>query len=362
MRFLYIAAEHVSGTLSLFQAEHRRRGHECRFVTFWHSRWDFPDDICLDLRLMPNRGWVRNLRPVAAQRYEAATVYQLDHVPFWNPNPLGRLMFAVRDTVNWPRIARAIAANGLDHFDIITLDGGLDFTRDSRFVRACHARGAHVTAFYHGTDLRNRGIVRSADECTELRLTSEWDLLEIDPRLEYLYLPFDTTQFASRDYRFHQPLRIGHAARNPFKGTDRVRAALESLSRRYPIEPRWFIGLAHDDVLAQFREIDIFVDQLTNAGGWGYGMSSVEALSAGVPVVTNIPAAMQSRLGEHPFVHADTETIVRVLEQLISDEARCRDLSQRGREWVVARHDVRSVVDRLYSYYERCGWIPRASI
>ncbi|MBI5059222.1 hypothetical protein HZB60_05490 [candidate division KSB1 bacterium] len=361
MKFLYIAAEHVSGTLSLFQAEHRRRGHDCRFVTFWHSRWNFPDDICLNLPFMPDRGWVRQLRGAVSTPHDVATVYTLDHLPYWDPNVLGRTLFSLRDALNWPRIRRAIGEHALDSFDVITLDGGLDFTRDARFVRDCRSRGAHIAAFYHGTDLRNRGIIRSADECIELRLTSEWDLLEIDQRLQYLYLPFETSRFAPRDYRFHRPLRIGHAARNPYKGTARLRTALDSLSKRHPLEPRWFTDLTHEQVLAQLTEIDIFVDQLTNAGGWGYGMSSVEALAAGVPVITNIPAAMQNRLDDHPFVQADELTVETVLEQLILDEQRCRELSTRGRAWVVGRHDLHSVTDNLYSYYERLGWLRNAS-
>ena len=212
----------------------------------------------------------------------------------------------------------------------------------------CARKGKHVAAFYHGTDLRNRGMIPAIDEHVELRLTSEWDLLEFDPRLHYLYLPFDTSVYPQRDYRFHTPVRICHATRNPYKGTAYVVEAVRDLSARYPVELVLLQDLPHAEALHRKQDCDIVVDQLTNAGGWGYGMSSVEALAMGLPVVTNIPEKMAAPLGQHPFVQADPDTIRDVLERLITDEALCRRLAAEGRAWVRERHDVRSVGDQLY--------------
>ena len=199
MKILYISAEHVSGTLSLFQAEHRRRGDECRFVTFWHSRWDFPDDICLNLPLMPDKSWVLWARKMArSSRGKARHFAPSRSAPYWSPGHIERWLFEWRDRYLWPQIVRAINDYHLDDFDIMHLDGGLDFTRDARFARDMHARGKHIICFYHGSDLRNRGIIREVDQLASLRLTSEWDLLELDPRLQYLYLPFDTDRFPAR--------------------------------------------------------------------------------------------------------------------------------------------------------------------
>ena len=358
MKILYISAEHVSGTLSLFQAEHRRRGDECRFVTFWHSRWDFPDDICLDLPLMPVKSWVLFLRHAARLlRGKDRTASPSRTNPYWTPGRLERALFAWRDHILWPRMSRAIREHNLDQFDIVHLDGGLDFTRDARFAKEMSARGKHIVCFYHGSDLRNRGIVREVDELASLRLTCEWDLLELDPRLRYLYLPFETDRFPARDYHFHSPIRVCHATRNPYKGTAFVERALSELAKKYPVELVLLRNLPYAEALRRKQDCDIFVDQLTNAGGWGYGMSSVEAFSMGMPVVTNIPEQMSARLGQNPFVQATPESIQDVLEDLLTDEDRCKSLAAAGHEWVRATHDVRSVGDQLYHYYEGAGWL-----
>lgn len=356
MRILYIAAEHVSGTLSLLKAEHIRRGDECRFVTFWHSRWSFPDDICLHLPLMPNHRWVRSVRKAVVEPHYPIQAMQL---PVWNPGLLGRALFALRDRLLWPRIRKAIREYRLDAFDIIHFDGGLDFTRDSRFANAIAEAGKHIACFFHGSDLRTRGMIPSLDRVTGLRLTSEWDLIELDPRLNYLYLPLDTSVFPERSYRFHNPLRICHAARNPFKGTQYVEQAVRELSARHRLELILLRDLSHAEALRRKSEADIFIDQLTNEGGWGYGMSSVEALAMGMPVITNIPDAMQRRLGEHPFVLADRCNVQIVLEDLLRDEVRCRNLAYLGRTWVAERHAVTKVVDQLYRHYEEAGWLTR---
>jgi glycosyltransferase involved in cell wall biosynthesis len=360
MKFLYITPEHVSGTLSLFKKEHERRGDECRFVTFWHSRYDFNDDICLELPLMPNAAWVRGLRSMLGRDPHRAFKPVSESLPVWNPGAISKSAFALRDFLNWPQIEDAIKRFHLDEFDVIQLDGGLDFTRDARFIRHCANKGAHILCFYHGSDMRCRGIIPAVDRLAEVRLTSEWDLLEFDRRLDYLYLPFDTSVWPDKTFAPHKPLRICHAARNPLKGTRHVIDAVNKLKNEFDIELVLMTDLPHKEALRVKANCDIFIDQLTNEGGWGYGMSSVEALAMGLPVLTNIPPQMESRISPHPFIQADPETLYDVLKQTLKKTSTLNEMIKSGQRWVRETHHVRNVVDHLYSIYQRQGWLTKS--
>lgn len=358
MKFLYVAPEHVSGTLSLFKGEHERRGDVCRFVTFWHSRWSFPDDICLNLSGMPNTAWVRALRnAVAHDPHTQPSRICNGKLPVWNPAWPIRSLFSLRDEHNWKRISRAIRDYCFFDFDVLHLDGGADFTRDARFARSFSDRGKPVVAYYHGSDLRSRGYIPAVDAVSDIRFTPEWDLLDHDPRLNYLYLPFDSALLPFRRRMPGRMFRIGHAARNPLKGTAAVQAAVGALARKHPVELVLIRDVSYSESLRLKFECDIFVDQLTNAGGWGYGMSGVEALAMGIPVVTNIPPAMQKYIGDHPFVQADETTLEVVLEKLITDASELQKIADFSREWVLKRHDIKKVADVLYGHYREHGWL-----
>lgn len=358
MKILYIAPEHVSGTLSLFKQEHERRGDECRFVTFWHSRWDFPDDICLNLGGMPNRSWVRALRHVLAHDpHKSPSRIENNQIPVWKPNPVVRALFALRDERNWHKIRKTIKKYDLLDFDILHLDGGADFTRDARFARAFKKKNKGVISYFHGSDLRSRGYIPAVDGVTDLRLTPEWDLAVLDTRLHYLYLPVDLNAFEFKPYAQSKRIRIGHAARNPLKGTNVVVAALAELAKSRAVELVLIKDMTYTDALAAKRTCDIYVDQLTNQGGWGYGMSGVEALAMGIPVITNIPEAMRGLLGEHPFILSDEKSLTEVLRTCLDNPSHMSQLSQSGREWVMKRHTITSVGDQLYDHYRRLGWL-----
>jgi len=358
MKILYIAAEHVSGTLSLFQAEHRRRGNECRFVTFFHSPYRFPEDICLNLPFMPNKRWIRfGKRVLKGFSGSNADSVCAGRPPLWNPPFWERWLFSARDELLRSRLEAAIEKYGLHDFDIYHLDGGLEFYRDARTLKKWIETGKKIVCFYHGTDLRNRGILPEIDKRTHLRLTSEWDLMELDPRLEYLYLPIDTARFSPKSGNAGQTVRICHAARNVYKGTESVICAFRELRKEFDIQLVLLQNIPYEKALTLKSECDIFVDQLTNEGGWGYGMSAVEALAMGIPVVTNIPEKMAARLVEPPFVQATPDSLTEVLSSLIRNKDHREELGRRGRQWVAEWHDITRVADVLYGYYRREGWI-----
>ena len=344
----------------MFQEAHRRRGNECRFVTLFHSHFDFEEDICLNLPLMPgNRLFVllkkgfHRLRGINLQRDLSG------YPPIWKPNdPLESVLFKLRDALIAPKVYRTIKENQLDSFDIVHLEQGMEFFRDGRVVKEWKRQGKKFVCFYHGTDIRNRGIIPIIEKIADLHLTSEWDLMPLHPKMEYLHLPIDTKKFRVVDPD-GDPIRICHAARiRAFKGTETVIRVVENLKKNYSVELVLIENIPHPQALELKQSCHIAIDQLTNLGGWGYGMSSLETLAMGIPTCTNIPPEMADKIPGHPFIYATSETLERELIKLIEDVNYRRKKGKEGRVWVEKTHDIEVVTDSLYAYYRRQGWVP----
>ena len=78
-------------------------------------------------------------------------------------SPVEKIFFAFRDMLISGKVEKFIKNYDLDEFDIIHLDQGQGFFRDARIVRRWHDSGKKLVAFYHGSDMRNRGIFRNVD-------------------------------------------------------------------------------------------------------------------------------------------------------------------------------------------------------
>jgi hypothetical protein len=360
-RILYISPEHVSGTLELFQRGHRARGHECRYVTFFPSSSGFPEDICLNLPLMAGARWIQTLKNIVYRR-SPQMLGRADREgcpPVWRSSTAAEaVFFFLRDRMLSGRIRRAIRRYGLDQFDLYHLDQGLDFYRDGRFIRRMKGRGAGLVCFYHGTDLRNRGVIPEIDAISDLNLTSELDLLTKHPNIRYLHLPFDVDRFQVKE-RENDPLIIGHACRGPqtwhFKGTERIVQVIKELEKTHPVRLDLVEGLPHEECLRRKARWDIAVDQIADRGGWCYGVNSLETLSLGIPTCTRMNPRCSQFFPAHPFVNVDADTLKPQLVQLIEDSQYRRRKGQEGREWVRKTHGLHSVMDELYRYYAEAG-------
>jgi glycosyltransferase involved in cell wall biosynthesis len=362
MNILYLSPEHVSGTMELWKREHERRGHHCRYVTLFPNNYGFPEDICLHLPLQPDQAWLVKARQALYKAVRGPEGQDMDipeRPPFWQARSrIERLFFTLRDELLAPRIEKAIREHHLDDFDIVQLDQGAGFLRDARFIRRWKAMGKRIVTFYHGSDMRNRGIFPQVDRHADLRLTCELDLLYLDPRLRYLFLPVDTSLWTPREPSQNDDIiRISHGARNRFKGTDRIIEVVERLKQRYPVELVLIQGVSHDEAMRLKAGSDIAIDQITDAGGWGYGMSGIENLCLGIPTCTRLRDEYVEFIPDHPFVNVNPDNLETELLRLIEDEDYRLAKGREGREWVVRTHDIRAVADVLYGYYEELGWI-----
>ena len=145
---------------------------------------------------------------------------------------------------------------------------------------------------------------------------------------------------------------VVHAPSAPVaKGTRFVLDAVQRLKQDVDFDFQLVENMPHEQALGALSRCDIFIDQLV-LGSHGY--AAVEAMAFGKPVVCYINAETgKAYPPELPIVNANPENIEVVLDGLLRDGERRRELGRRSREYVEKFHDGRKVTADLISIYER---------
>jgi len=359
MKILYISPENTVGTLTLWKKEHESRGNHCRTVTFFNSPKNFKDDICLDLPFNFTLSRMSQIRNFIFKYYRGKEGYFKEKdgcPPLWQPEGVFDSAFLkFKDWLWEPRITKIIKDYNLYDFDVVHFESGMDFLKNESFVRELKKRGKKIICHYHGEDLRSRGVMPYIDRVADLNLTNEVDLLDKHPNIEYIFLPFETSIFKEKN-KLNNTLRVSHAPTNRFyKGSNNIISICKQLQAEGDIEFDLIEGVSHAIALERKAQSDIFIDQVGNKGGWGYGMNSVESLSMGICTFTEMNNVYDSFVPDHPFVHVTKDTLDYKLRSIINKREEILEYSKKGKLWVDKTHSVKTVTDTLYDYYRKIG-------
>lgn len=350
MRILHIAPLNTAGVpIALVRAE-RALGHDSRLVTLARDPRGYEEDLCLDLPLWDpavTDMFKRAFYPRRTLAQDTALARPGPRPPRWQPaNPLAAAAIRLRDRLQRPLVEQAIRQHRLEDFDVYQLDGGHGFLKYDPFIPAWHARGKKVVCCYLGSDLRRRGVMPGIDEVSDRTVTVEWDHLDLHPRIDHVYFPFDPGPFAVRQRENEGRLRIGHSpSSRAAKGSEAIIAAVRALERTHPVELVLIEGLPHTEALAVKATCDIGVDQV---GELGYGISALEWLAMGVPVASCVAANMKRAGVTHPFVEIGRDDIIPQLTKLITDRALRQRLGAEGRDWLERTHDAKATARRIH--------------
>lgn len=363
MNILYISPENTVGTFELYQRIHQAHGNRVRYVSFFHSPKGFREDICLNLPFNFTKPLMKNLRHKVYQLYRGKQGYHKEkegYPPVWKPE--GRLdaAFIAWKEKRWnPLISTAIEKYHLLDADIVHFESGMDFYKDARFAARVKNAGAAIVCHYHGEDLRTRGVLPGLDKLSDLNLTNELDLMRKHPDIHYLFLPFDLDDFRRRHCAESDGGRlplVSHAPTNRFyKGSDVIIPVCRRLEKEKKIRFRLIENMPHEQALKLKSRSDIFIDQIGDRGGWGYGMNSLESLALGICTVSEMNEAYQKFIPDHPFINANAKNLYEVLTNIAGDERLLREKREAGPEWIRKYHDIESVGESLYQYYAEIG-------
>ena len=363
MNILYISPENTVGTLELYKRIHEQHGNSVRYLTFFRSPKNFEEDICLDLPFNFTRPFLKNARHRVYQFYRGKEGYHKDregYPPVWSPEGRFDKAFLAWKEKRWDKIIQqAIREHALYEFDAVHFESGMDFYKDARFAKELKKRGVRIICHYHGEDLRSRGVLQPLDELSDLNLTNEVDLLQKHPDIHYIFLPFDVKAFQEKYPRLKKsndlPL-VTHAPTNRYyKGSDDIIPICRKLEAEGKIRFKLIENKPHAEAMQLKRQSEIFIDQINDRGGWGYGMNSVESLAMGVCTVTEMNDMYCRFIPDHPFAKADKSDLYKVLHELAENESLRNNYADKGLAWVIANHDISSVGKKLYEYYERIG-------
>ena len=365
MKILYISPENTVGTLGLYKRIHEQRGNFVRYLTFFRSPKAFEEDICLELPFNFTRPFLKQARHRVYQLYRGKEGYHKDrpgYPPVWSPEGRFDKTFLAWKEKRWDKtIRKAISDHALYDFDVVHFESGMDFYKDARYAKELKKRHVKIVCHYHGEDLRSRGVLKPLDELSDLNLTNEVDLLKKHPNIHYIFLPFDLEAFQKKYPPLNEdndrPL-VTHAPTNRYyKGSDDIIPICRKLETEGKIRFELIENKSHAEAMQMKRRSDIFIDQINDRGGWGYGMNSLESLAMGVCTVTEMNDAYCKFIPDHPFANANRSNLYKILLELAENPSLRKGYAEKSVIWVKKYHDITSVGKTLYEYYRKIGLV-----
>ena len=355
MKILYISPINTVGTLDLWKKFHESKGNQCTYLTLCKSPLGVDNGLCLNLPWLAHSNTRVGLRRLYYKMIRGGVgEYQPKEgfPPLCTPNSsFESIYFKLRDWLWSFKIESSIKKFDLKSYDIYHLEWGLGLYRDARFIKSLQNK--KIICTYHGQDLRTRGVLPEIEQLSNLNLTSELDLLSKHPKINYLFLPIDTKKYIVNN-RDMNNIRICHSPTNRYyKGSKEIIAACKKLESQYDnVEFVLIENKTQKQTLEIKSTCDILIDQINDKGGWGYGMSSVEAMAMGLCCATQMNEKYEEFIPNHPFININKNNIYNELSKIIENPNIINQLKKQSREWVEKTHDIQVVGEKLYEYYD----------
>jgi glycosyltransferase involved in cell wall biosynthesis len=341
MKILHIASENVAGVPGILVKAERKIGHYSRLMTYFKSPRSHWDDIVLNLPFS-NTWSIRRLKKTA----KIGTYGYLKKEgkpPVWEPKKIEKTFYLFRDIL-WDFRLNPLK-EFIRSFDCYLLDGGLGLLRNGKIIESLKKMEKKIVILYLGSDLRARGILPHIEKLADAIFTTEFDHTFIHPQVQHIHFPFEVDKFKKKQILRNSKLTICHApTKRHLKGTEYLLKAVDELKSKFDFEFLLIENKPHKEVLEiKEQKCDVLVDQLTDFGGFGYGMNSMECLSMGIPSITYINPQYDKFLKTHPFINANKDNIKEVLAKVLTNPKILLKKSSESRKWVVKEHNYINV-------------------
>ncbi|MFA5498261.1 MAG: glycosyltransferase [Candidatus Cloacimonadia bacterium] len=353
LKILHVAVHNVAGFPSDFVKMHNQQGDYSRLVTLHENSYEYPEDICLNLSLP--KGSLAQLWRKRKEQAHIKTNPTKAHY-FRPKNIFEKLYFALVDLSRKFKVDKVIRKYGLNDFDIIIYDGGLDLYRNSAQAKKWKQMGKKIVLCYYGSDLRIRGIIKEMEELADVSITAEYDHLALDKTLDFIFYPYDYSELPAKKEKKDDVIRVVHSPTNrQYKGTETILRAVERVRKERDFEFVLLENRSRAEVLEIKSQCDIGIEAVGGfMGGSGYGKSGLEMLALGMPVITSFTEDYLNWLPENPFVVAnDEEELYRQLIWLLDNPQLVPEIGQKSKAWVEKYHGLESVNRELKSLFSK---------
>ncbi|WP_027408541.1 glycosyltransferase family 4 protein [Anoxybacteroides tepidamans] len=267
----------------------------------------------------------------------------------------------------------------MDEYDLFHFHFGFTFLPDNSDLEILKRKGKKLIVHHHGSEVRSLSIARSFNNpyvevkpyWTEERI--QQNLQRLSQYVDDAIIPyFELLPYIEKYYKnIHyipngvdvrsmkavypettcsSPLLIHAPSNRMLKGTEYVTNAVERL-RQKGLNFRFALieKLPHAEAQRLYREADIVIDQLRIGD---YGLFSIEAMALGKPVVCFIRDDLRNKYPDLPIVNATPDTVAHVLEDLIKDPEKRRQLGIQSRNYAQKFHDADNAADKLIEIYK----------
>lgn len=234
----------------------------------------------------------------------------------------------------------------VDYFQRVGIRQGLVFHGSDIRNPRLHAQREPDSPFVDPTDQLTAILQKQVDDIMPHVLefggpvfVTTNDLLDYLPAATWLPIVVDLDHWSSEMVPmsgggvpkvFHTP------SRGSMKGSDDVDRICEQLQSQGRIRYLRGAELTREQMHARMLSADIVIDQVRLGD---YGITAVEAMSAGRVVVGHVADRVRARIdGEVPIVEATSETLGPVLENLLVDPVGAAERSRAGRAYAARWH------------------------
>jgi len=349
MRILHIAPFNYAGLPMVLSNAEKELGHYSRLITFTKHRFDYPEDICLNLPFIDSI-IIRFIKKIVKNKKTPVNSHgDIKNSKIYRKyNYIETKLIKLRELFWQRKIRNILEKINIDSFDLIQLDGGTGFFLDSRIIKSFANSSKKIISVFYGSDLRVRGIDPVIEKYTFKNFSMEYDHQEILDDVVILPFPFIFDDFDYKHKDNNDKLTIGHAPSvRKQKGTNIIIPILNKLKEKHKINIKIIEGLSHQSALKEKEECDIFIDQISELG---YGVNSVESMAMGIPTFSSLRKEFNKKYPANPFVEINKETLFEKLEEYILSREKREFTGSACIKWVREVHDTRNVVKIIHSY------------